>query len=379
MPDQYEMSSKRIEQKSKMLKTEGLKYIREFDSLRAIAVLSVMFSHYFAQLRISETLGSCGVTLFFVLSGYLITQILLKGKQAYGLGIGKNSQGVFSVLKVFYIRRLLRIFPIYYLTLIVLVLLNFETAREYIGYHIFYLSNFLYSFKIGFDHLSHFWSLAVEEQFYLVWPFIILLLPPKFMNVLFFAFLIAGSVFFKFIMAIKYSFNSYAIDLLMPSCIESFAAGALTVLLKGKIKNHKLLIFLLGSSFLLFFLNQYLVLSSQSFIFAPVCKILSRTIFSLFSGLLLICVTDRVFSGIVLKGLNNKYLVFLGKMSYGVYIYHMFVPAILIYLQSTFRFSLAGTGFYLLSGFILSFLIAYVSYKIIELPINNLKRKFAYK
>ncbi len=355
-----------------------LSYINEFDSIRAIAVIAVMFSHFYAQLKISGTLGSCGVTLFFVLSGYLITQILLKEKALFNIDIKNNLKNFGFVLKTFYIRRSLRIFPIYYLTLFFLFLLNFESTRQYLFYHLFYASNFLYSFKAAFDHLSNFWSLAVEEQFYLIWPFLILLMPVRSLNLFFFIFIVITSIVFKFLIALKYSYNSVAIDLLMPSCIESFALGASAVLLQGrKIKPGLLIISLLGSM-TLFMIMEFFFLKNESFNFFIFYKLSGRVVFSFFSASLLLCITDKVFPKIIVTFLKNRYLTGIGKISYGVYIYHMFVPTILIYIQHTFHFSLDGTGFYLISGFLLSFLMAYISYKAIELPINNLKRKFAY-
>jgi len=122
--------------------------------------------------------GSLGVDLFFVLSGFLITRILLQS-------IGTS--GYFSR---FYYRRSLRIFPLYFLSLAVFLLaipmLNsgdstFSEAMNKQAYLWTYTTNLKMSWdnEWGFGYLDHFWSLAVEEQFYLAWPLVIFLAPTR--------------------------------------------------------------------------------------------------------------------------------------------------------------------------------------------------------
>jgi peptidoglycan/LPS O-acetylase OafA/YrhL len=357
----------------------SLTYIKEFDSLRALSVLSVMFSHYFGQFKFSGLFGFAGVTFFFVLSGYLITQILLKEKESVKIDLRNNTSKLGSVLKVFYLRRSLRIFPIYYLTLMILVLLNIDSARSYFLYHFFYASNFLYSFAIYYDHLSHFWSLAVEEQFYLVWPLLILLLPFGVNQIRFFWLLIVASVLFKFCMVYFISIDSLAVHYMMPSCIESFAFGALALLIGKKRILPNLLIRLLAGSFGLFLLLQILPVISSSPFIKLISTVLSRTFFSFSSAIILVLVIKNNHKGFFYKMLNNRVLLLLGKISYGIYIYHMFVPGLLGYLQTNLGFDLRGTGLHMPLNFLVTFLIAYTSFVLIETPINNLKKKFRYK
>ena len=149
------------------------------DGLRGLAILLVLFSHWVNDLPQSlfpyGTSGWCGVDLFFVLSGFLITN---------GLLASKCSTNYFSA---FYSKRLLRIFPVYYLALLayfVLLPLCFPGIPGPDAYdrpfYWLYLNNWA-----AFLHLpnapliGHFWSLAVEEQFYLVWPAVVLLASPR--------------------------------------------------------------------------------------------------------------------------------------------------------------------------------------------------------
>src|SRR5262249_12031366 len=111
-----------------------------------------------------------GVETFFVLSGFLITGILLDNR----------SQELRSlVLKQFYIRRFLRIFPVFYVVLSVALLMDATGIRSTWMWHAGYVSNIYFYLHGWLGSLSHFWSLAVEEQFYIVWPLFILVIPSR--------------------------------------------------------------------------------------------------------------------------------------------------------------------------------------------------------
>lgn len=145
--------------------------IPALDGLRGIAILLVLWAHlpewlfgpYIEALRFGVQPGYLGVDLFFVLSGFLITRILLTGKV----------QG--KPLKTFFIRRFWRIFPVYYLTILVVLLWEPGT---YLVWCATYLSNFYYAIFKAPSPMQHTWSLAVEQHFYLVWPFLVYGLTP---------------------------------------------------------------------------------------------------------------------------------------------------------------------------------------------------------
>ena len=155
-------------------------YMPQLDSLRTIAVFGVMLHHFWpeAEIRAGLTFGFLGVQLFFVLSGFLITGILLRGREV----AHRTQQSARKSFGLFYARRFLRIFPLFYATLAVAWWVGLPEVRDSVFWHLAYASN-IYFVHIGDWHgsISHLWSLAVEEQFYLVWPFIILLTPRRFL------------------------------------------------------------------------------------------------------------------------------------------------------------------------------------------------------
>ncbi|MXV16026.1 acyltransferase family protein [Hufsiella ginkgonis] len=154
--------------------------IKSLDGLRAISIILVLIGHcrptmppVLAQSLLFDILpgGALGVNIFFVISGYLITRLLIAEKNK----TGRNS------LKQFYLRRILRIFPVFYLYILVIILLKVFFMPDIInGFTTvavagLYLWNYAVFFHfdpgpIGGWFLGHFWSLAMEEQFYLLWP-----------------------------------------------------------------------------------------------------------------------------------------------------------------------------------------------------------------
>ncbi len=169
-------------------------YFENLDSLRAIAAMLVVFYHltrflkfprfvfsekFLALMSFNGQGGSIGVTFFFTLSGFLITYLMFSEQE---------KTGTFNI-KHFYFRRLLRIWPLYYLTIFIgfILIPTFFSSNELnpqhqnFWYYIFYLSNF--------DHITNparippplgvQWSVAIEEQFYLVWPLLFSFIPIK--------------------------------------------------------------------------------------------------------------------------------------------------------------------------------------------------------
>jgi peptidoglycan/LPS O-acetylase OafA/YrhL len=160
-----------------------LPYYKSLDGLRGIAALMVVIFHFYSYpggfysepsifKKITE-IGQHGVSLFFVLSGFVITRILIHTK---------NDGEFFSN---FFTRRILRIAPLYYAFLIVWffvlpILLNIPQAEfsDQLPFYL-YLQNIYSTFRMPIAGPPHFWSLAVEEHFYLIWPVVVYYVPLK--------------------------------------------------------------------------------------------------------------------------------------------------------------------------------------------------------
>jgi len=209
-------------------------HLPSLDGLRGTAVLLVLGFH-FAHLEgapggaervlIGATgFGWSGVDLFFVLSGFLITGILLDAK---------GSPGYF---RAFYLRRMLRIFPLYYAYLAVLFLVvphilpasSLDVKPGSQGWLWSYLGNVLFARERGFGaspYAGHFWSLAVEEQFYLAWPLLVWLLTPRRLAAVSLA--LVGGAFALRLGIHRTSWNATAAYVLTPCRADALAVGAL--------------------------------------------------------------------------------------------------------------------------------------------------------
>ncbi|HEX2922662.1 MAG TPA: acyltransferase [Chloroflexota bacterium] len=206
------------------------RHIPELDGLRAVAVLTVMMFHL--QFR-GFSLGWSGVMLFFVISGFLITGILLDTRDRP------------HYLRNFYMRRVIRILPIYYLTLAVAVAIGAYLGQDMadIGYYLTYTQNYLLGDTNFTDRLpvmlNHTWSLAIEEQFYLLWPLAVLWLSRN--RLLgFLVGLFAVSILARLLMLLTLN-NPTLVYTSLPTELDSLSAGAvLAVLVRSGINLRQL-------------------------------------------------------------------------------------------------------------------------------------------
>lgn len=355
-----------------------MKYIPGLNGLRAIAVFLVIFYHWglppipgIIILKYILPDGKFGVNLFFVLSGLLITSILLIEKNKGEQEINSNKKIIIN----FYIRRFLRIFPIYYLTLFILFFCNLPEFKNYLPYYLSYTDNFRIYFSKSWDWFSHSWSLSVEEQFYLLWPFIIIYIRKDFLFLGLILFTLSGPAFSIFQTKIlNNGFNEY---ILTPTCFDSFGIGALlayyyTVNKLQVIK--KWIKILLPFSILLFF---YWKLAPTGGHFQYFRRFFESIIAC---GLILFCLS-KSFTYLRNKILENKIISRLGIISYGIYLFHYPIP--FLYNRAKERFHFLGLNKYLsLDYFIMLsilLLLAFFSYYFVEKPILNLKKNFKYK
>ena len=199
----------------------------QLDALRAFAVLAVVAHHTFdVQRQAWASYGARGVQLFFVISGFLITGILIDARRdAETLGAPKA-----QVFRSFYARRALRIFPVYYVTLAIGTLIGIAGMREHLGWNLLYLSNWRIALDGHWGTVTHVWSLAVEEQFYLFWPFVVLLAPRRLLP------WAIGSMIFvavvtRVMLTAETDMWSDGINIVTPAVLDSLGLGGLLALL----------------------------------------------------------------------------------------------------------------------------------------------------
>ena len=345
-------------------------YVPALDGLRGIAILLVVLYHNFDFIA-QSFFGWLGVDLFFVLSGFLITSILLSE-------VNKP-----RFLKNFYMRRVLRIFPLYYLCLIIFLIvfplmgwykreLSFFTENQWWLWT--YLQNWLYSFQLTDDArmLTHLWSLAVEEQFYIIWPFVILLVkkPARLFWIMFGVLLlvmtIRSIIWFQQITDLNYT-TLYTFTRIDGICIGSMVALLLHYR-PGLIgKNVGLIALGLAiMNFIFYFLNK----ADQNGY--PFFAFVGYTTFCAMFGLLVYeVVTNK--QTLISRILSVRPLRFFGKISYGFYIFHW--P---IYLMSR-KYLFAETGSRLWTAVLatgLALLVSVLSYYYFERYFLRLKSRF---
>ena len=354
-----------------------MRYVKQLDSLRAIAVLLVIITHWFPEnnkLNIYTSIFN-GVDIFFVLSGFLITRILLQNRIEAETSFLSKSR----IVKNFFVRRILRIFPIYYLLIFLLLAFASSTGTDIKNsfiYYFTYTSNiYFYSRQAWDGALSHLWSLSAEEQFYILWPWL-MLFPKKswLLPIIILAILIG--VLSQILLPM--------VEILTFACLDGFGIGALIAWVftfhPKFLKRSKFIWMTLAFAGL--GLQLIRVFSDSSFYLLP-----SRTLTSFFTIWIIIEIIKSKNKATFLFNfiLNNRVLIFIGKISYGVYLYHMFIPHYTYQFLSSFNtstlFATAQVNFYLirLENFLLLLFISYLSWWLIEQPILRLKKHFEYR
>lgn len=335
-------------------------YKPQLDGLRALAVGLVMVEHYFTRAALWFPFGAIGVYFFFVLSGYLITGILLRAR-----GDAERSGGSrWFTLRQFYARRFLRIFPIYYVVLTLAAWSGVGAARRMAWWNAAYLSN-VYVAMHGWQYpVSHFWTLAVEEQFYVFWPLLVVFLPKRLLLPAFWAAVAIPLVYKTAVFAL--SGNLLASALLTPGCLDTLGAGALLALY-AQSGRSKVPAALAWSGVALVTCGG--IAHARNVNNVTWCVLMGYGM--ALAGAWVVARAAAGFRGGVGRVLSFGPLIYLGTISYGVYIIHNFAPLIMG------RFHLGGIRS-LLSWVIFTFGAASVSYWIYERPINNLKRFFPY-
>jgi peptidoglycan/LPS O-acetylase OafA/YrhL len=356
--------------------------IAGFDGLRAIAVLMVFFQHRLFG-HIGE-LGHLGVWIFFALSGFLIIGIL----SAQRARIERGGSRFGAELKRFLFRRTLRIFPIYYLMLVVMcVLMALGTASPELAsgmpFHFAYLSNFWIGSVLHYwpGRYSHLWSLAIEEQFYLVFAPLLLLLAARRHQVVCLVIVAVGLVSLLAMRAAHWQeITIYTHPL---SNFWLLALGGIGGLMIAEQESR--LRAWLGHGVTLCVLSLGLVGFCAT---EPTWSQLENPLlFTMASALYGVCIAALVCSiaccrnAVVIGLLETGWLVSFGRISYGFYLYHNLIPELTRNRHAAALFG--GTvpmwahAVGIVASFAISLVIAILSWRLIEAPILRLKTRRA--
>ncbi|KQS27053.1 acyltransferase [Dyadobacter sp. Leaf189] len=340
-------------------------HIHSLDGIRGIAILLVLSFHCFDKIdafpfTLLSEIGWVGVDLFFVLSGFLITGILV------------DTKGNHNYLKSFFAKRALRIFPLYYLTLLLVFLalispgasdfnpiLDIRHLKSSI-YYLTFTQNLLFAFSHWgvTDLLNHFWSLAIEEQFYLFWPFVNLYLGTSKVLV------VCGLLIILAIIIRNLNLNSDFSYVFTLSRVDALGIGGMLAIL---IRQYT---YFLGKVVVPVFFGCLVLLIMLSF-YSPNLSFrnpafikIGYTLFALLFATIIVFVYDTKRTGaIVNRVLSWGVLRFFGTYSYGIYVYHwLLYRGIYTPLRNKYLFSKA----YIIPFLIVVVLVSVVSFHVVE-------------
>jgi len=342
--------------------------LKQIDGLRFLSFLGVFLYHHRSD---TFWVGSYGVSLFFVISGFLITRILFDHELLTTGGL----------LTRFYARRFLRIFPAYYLVLSLLLLTAHPKGMIWHFTYLFNMKIFFWSLHnpilavlknwkgLGY----HFWTLCVEEQFYLVYPLALTLPPKKYRLHVLLGFLTV-SIALRQLFRLQTPQAFYGA--LLPVCGEYIAWGCLGGYLSArKFAGQAMAPLILYSGILMFLILIRAGEPNAPYHLLQFYPDYRQTLYGLCFGLLVwgLWLNDDVW---ISKILSWKPLAFLGKISYGLYLIHPFSWGLLPRLIG--ERNEASSSLLLLMRLGLTIALATLMWYVVERPILNLKKYFSY-
>lgn len=348
----------------------------QLDGLRALAILAVLYTHFFPEdyWLLGIYWGGSGVRLFFVLSGFLITRILLREGSEAG---GRPGEAAFLIRR-FYVRRYLRLTPVFYATLAVMVALNVPNARSTVWWHVFYLSNFKFAIMDDWQGaVAHFWTLSVEEQFYLLWPPAVIFIPVRLLAGLAAA-LIPGSIAYRYC-AHRMGLGDVALWVLPPNSMDALLLGAVTAIGAGKWALNSSQTWTRCAA-----LGGLIIgtVGSYTNIFGPLMEASIPTAFAVSWAWVVLCASEGN-AGIPGRLLEHPLLVYLGKTSYGTYVVHMLVWHLVAFVWAP-ALSLSKEDPRVIIGLALAAIslsigLASISWRLLETPINHYRHSLDYR
>jgi peptidoglycan/LPS O-acetylase OafA/YrhL len=355
-------------------KPENLKdnkvYLPGLNGLRAIAAISVLISHCIQerhQFGLEKAsglpVGGFSVTAFFTLSGFLITYLLLLEKKSF--------QRI--DIKDFYLRRIFRIWPLYYFYIFLALTLSFiflgqlNENIKYIWLFIFFIPNIAFNLNLYPQFLGHLWSIGVEEQFYLVWPQVFQKASNLKKKVIIFILLFLG---LKLCMKLISVYINSKIPFSIISCMrfDCMAIGALLAIIYESGLTVKRPILLIAQvMFWVMFLGSFV---SEM----PFFSIYGDEVFSVLTAFFIL---GQLNKSDCLISLESSIFNFLGGISYGIYVYHVIVIFLLkLFFVNNFQTQFPGTAFLIILVLLLTVILSFFSYRYFESYFLKIKNKF---
>jgi peptidoglycan/LPS O-acetylase OafA/YrhL len=341
-------------------------HLKGLNGLRAIAAIAVVISHiHLPKFQFNYLwpvmIGSYAVTIFFTLSGFLITLLLLKEKEKAAISVRK-----------FYIRRILRIWPLYFAFLFVVIIIvylqNPEKLPGTLPYYFLFAANIPYILDTCVPHLSNYWSLGAEEQFYLFWPWVIKKFKNIFKTILIFIIVLFILKALAYFIALKYKtvIPTLILDYTRFECMAIGGLGACLYL-----KKNKLFMWLTANRVTEIFCWLYLCCTASS---RHMWFVNNDTV-----SLVTLCLIVNFNSTKEpLIKLENRVFNFLGRISYGIYIIHPLVLYPLKQLLPGLNLTPAWeSAFFFFGALLITVLIAWLLYEFFEKRFLLLKDRFA--
>ncbi len=277
--------------------------LSELDGLRCLAVFPVLYQHWFEP-RIQ--LGSWGVILFFVISGYVISRLILADRD--------KGRALTPAAARFFFNRARRLMPAYFFVLALGLLVQPEVRAAW-PWYAFFGSNLLPAWRDAAIPLQPTWSLAVEQQFYLLWFFVLMLVPLRRLPLLLVAMLV-GAVLFR---ALVFDVRQGLPLCFLPACLDALGAGALLCLAERRglsLPRGAGWIALAAIAWSVAVCGQWLPCSQggrAALVPAAVTLASAWAVWRARTG----------FGGVSGALLGSAPMAYLGRISYGIYLYHM--------------------------------------------------------
>jgi len=360
-----------VSEQTSPIENSADRYQPQFEGLRALAVLTVMIDHFGADVPNFPLpdwihLGATGVRLFLVLSGYFITASLRRARgrmESDGLSAGK-------VMRAFYWRRFLRISPAYGVYVIIALILGLGTIRQNWAWVFTGTVNWLIALKNEWPLASsHLWSICVQEQFYLLWPLFILLLPRRWMLQIIVSVALAGVAFR--IGCVIFSVPMIARWVLPFGSLDSLAAGAALGWCGGRLRPSRAGWLIAVICFSMLALAAIWRVGDGTRLRSVMVEPLEAAAF-----VVLVARTATGFNGYIARFLTLPGLVFAGRISYGLYIYHILVAMLFErWLPRPMQWMLAMPSVRLILFGTATLVVAAVSWHLVEQPVNRFRSK----